>query len=79
MVLHIKINVFLIKESNEKKSKESIPKISHLSMQHRTELIKCGHPNKIGTPVEAPVNDKKVSKISDNEGHKTFSSLKVLS
>lgn len=48
-------------------------------MQHRTELIKCGHPNKIGTPVEAPVNDKKVSKISDNEGHKTFSSLKVLS
>lgn len=43
----------MIKESNEKKSKESIPKITHLSMQHGTELTKHGHPNKTGTPVRS--------------------------
>lgn len=43
-VLCIKINIS-DKESNEKKSKGSISKISHLSMQHRTEFIKLGPAN----------------------------------
>ena len=34
---------------------------------------------KLGLQLEAPVNDKKVSEISENEGHKTFSSLIALS
>lgn len=32
---------------------------------------------KLGLQLEAPVNDKKVSKISEKEGHKMFSNLIV--
>lgn len=49
-------------------------------MQPGTELYKMQPtPIKVGLQLEAPVNDEKVSKISDCEGYKMFSSLVVLS
>lgn len=49
-------------------------------MQHRTEFIKLGHLIKVAlrSRLEAPINDKKVSEVSVDEGFKIFSSLIAL-